>query len=162
MEPVCPPTGVVVAIEAISIEGGDIIWRKERRLPLVPFVAGSSAVGTVTEVGHQASGYKVGDRVATIFSGGAYAEKRAIPSRNSYGPLRKDSMVSPPPRYFPLSARLTSACFTREASRRTKRSSSMREPVGSTWPQSNLQSGRARASSRPHRTIAKSAVFVCA
>jgi NADPH2:quinone reductase len=78
-EPVCPPTGVVVAIEAISIEGGDIIWRKERPLPMVPFVAGSSAVGTVTEVGHQASGYKVGDRVATIFSGGAYAERRAMP-----------------------------------------------------------------------------------
>src|SRR5215210_5691383 len=50
-DPDCPDGHVVVDVEAISIEGGDLLHRAGADLPSTPHVVGYLAAGTISEVG---------------------------------------------------------------------------------------------------------------
>jgi NADPH2:quinone reductase len=70
------PGEVLVAVEAISLEGGDAI---SRRAPAAPgFVPGYQAGGRVVGLGAGVTRFQVGDRVATFGRDGSHAALRAV------------------------------------------------------------------------------------
>jgi NADPH2:quinone reductase len=83
-DPGCPDGHVVIDVEAISIEGGDLLHRAGAELPSVPHVVGYLAAGTIAEVGAGVEGRAVGDRVVTLNAAGSHASKRAVPAPSTW------------------------------------------------------------------------------
>jgi NADPH2:quinone reductase len=77
-DPVCPPGGVVIQVEAISIEGGDVLNRWRGALAHRPHIVGYQAAGVVIEAGPEVEGLEVGQRVATVGANGSHAARRAV------------------------------------------------------------------------------------
>ena len=78
-DPECPDGFVVIEVEAISIEGGDVLARAGSPPPSAPHVLGYLAAGTIIEVGAGVEGRLPGDRVVTLNQAGSHASKRAVP-----------------------------------------------------------------------------------
>ena len=83
-DPECPDGHVVVDVEAISIEGGDLLHRAGAELPSVPHVVGYLAAGTISDVGAGVEDRAVGDRVVTLNAAGSHASKRAVPALTTW------------------------------------------------------------------------------
>ncbi|MBV8685036.1 MAG: zinc-binding alcohol dehydrogenase family protein [Caulobacteraceae bacterium] len=83
-DPVCHPKGVLVRVEAVSIEGGDVLNRFGGPLVTRPHVVGYQAAGQIVEVGEEVTNFKVGDRVATCGAFGSHAELRSVPARGAW------------------------------------------------------------------------------
>ena len=83
-DPECPDGCVVVDVEAISIEGGDLLARAGSPPPSVPHIVGYLAAGTVTEVGAGVTDRAAGDRVVTLNMAGSHASKRAVPAISTW------------------------------------------------------------------------------
>ena len=81
-DPVCRPNGLLVRVEAISIEGGDTLHRAGGALTSERHIVGYQCGGTVVEVGAEAGGYgvAVGDRVVATMAHGSHAELVAVPA----------------------------------------------------------------------------------
>jgi NADPH2:quinone reductase len=81
-DPVCRPNGVLVSVEAISIEGGDTLNRGGGAMAGDPHIVGYQCAGTVVEVGSDAAGagVAVGDRVVATMAHGSHAELVAVPA----------------------------------------------------------------------------------
>jgi NADPH:quinone reductase len=79
-DPDCPDGCVVIDVEAISIEGGDLLARAQGDLPSTPHVVGYLSAGTVAEVGAGVEDRAVGDRVVALNAFGSHAAKRAVPA----------------------------------------------------------------------------------
>ena len=79
-DPECPDGCVVIDVEAISIEGGDLLARAGSPPPSVPHVVGYLAAGPVVEVGAGVDDRAVGDRVVALNMAGSHASKRAVPA----------------------------------------------------------------------------------
>lgn len=77
-DPTCPPNGVVIDVEAISIEGGDTLHRAGGEMAARPHVVGYQCAGTIREVGPQAEGRAVGQRVVACMMHGSHAERVAV------------------------------------------------------------------------------------
>ena len=75
-DPDCPDGCVLIEVEAISIEGGDVLARAGSPPPSVPYVVGYLAAGTVVEVGAGVEDRTTGDRVVTLNMAGSHASKR--------------------------------------------------------------------------------------
>lgn len=69
--------GVLIDVEAISIEGGDTLSRAGGALRTVPHIVGYQCAGTVVEVGRDVETFGVGDRVVTVGMDGSHAGQRA-------------------------------------------------------------------------------------
>ncbi|MDR3511603.1 MAG: zinc-binding alcohol dehydrogenase family protein [Caulobacteraceae bacterium] len=83
-DPQCHPKGVVIRVEAISIEGGDTLNRWRGALVTRPHVVGYQASGEIVEVGSEVANLRVGQKVATTNAFGSHAELRAVPARNCW------------------------------------------------------------------------------
>jgi NADPH:quinone reductase len=70
----------VIDVEAISIEGGDLLARAAGDVPAAPHVVGYLSAGTVSEVGPGVDGPAVGDRVVALNAAGSHAAMRAVPA----------------------------------------------------------------------------------
>jgi NADPH:quinone reductase len=81
-DPVCRSNGLLVQVEAISIEGGDTLNRGGGALIGDPHIVGYQCAGTVVEVGPEAgvAGVAVGDRVVATMAHGSHAELVAVPA----------------------------------------------------------------------------------
>jgi NADPH:quinone reductase len=79
-DPECPDGCVLIDVEAISIEGGDLLARAESPPPSVPHIVGYLAAGAVAEVGAGVEDRAVGDRVVTLFGAGSHASRRVVPA----------------------------------------------------------------------------------
>lgn len=81
-DPVCRSNGLLVQVEAISIEGGDTLNRGGGALIGDPHIVGYQCAGTVVEVGPEAgvAGVSVGDRVVATMAHGSHAELVAVPA----------------------------------------------------------------------------------
>lgn len=77
-DPECPDDGIVIQVEAVSIEGGDTLNRLGGELATTPHVVGYQAAGTILETGGNVKDLKVGQRVTTVNMYGSHAEKRAV------------------------------------------------------------------------------------
>src|SRR3954454_20858038 len=82
--PECPPAFVLVDVEAISIEGGDVLARAGSAPPSTPHVVGYLAAGTIAEVGAGVEDRAAGDRVVTLNAAGSHASRRAVPAMSTW------------------------------------------------------------------------------
>ncbi len=71
---------VVVKIQAAGVNFIDVYNREGRYKQALPFVLGQEGAGTVSAVGSDVHGLKVGDRVAYAMVMGSYAEYAAVPA----------------------------------------------------------------------------------
>jgi NADPH2:quinone reductase len=83
-DPDCHRKGIVIRVEAVSIEGGDTLNRFRGALMSKPHVVGYQAAGEVVEVGEEVDNIKVGDKVVTTGAFGSHAELRAVPARTAW------------------------------------------------------------------------------
>jgi NADPH2:quinone reductase len=83
-DPACPDGCVLMSVEAISVEGGDLLARAASPPPETPHIVGYLAAGTVLEVGGGVEGSAVGDRVVGLNMAGSHAAKRAVPAATTW------------------------------------------------------------------------------
>jgi NADPH2:quinone reductase len=83
-DPACHPAGVVIEVEAVSIEGGDTLNRTGGVLHTVPHIVGYQAGGTIVERGSNVAHLAVGQKVVTVNAFGSHAERRSVPARNAW------------------------------------------------------------------------------
>jgi NADPH:quinone reductase len=79
-DPVCPDGCVALDVEAISIEGGDLLARAASPPASTPHVVGYLCAGTVTEVGAGVKRPAIGERVVALNAAGSHAAKRVVPA----------------------------------------------------------------------------------
>jgi len=83
-DPQCAPNGIIIRVEAVSIEGGDTLNRMGGPLITKPHVVGYQAAGEVVEVGAEVKEFKVGDKAVTTGFNGSHAELRAVAARTAW------------------------------------------------------------------------------
>jgi NADPH2:quinone reductase len=83
-DPVCHRKGVVIRVEAVSIEGGDVLARWRGAMATRPHIVGYQAAGEIIEVGEEVANLRVGQKVATSASYGSHAELRGVPARSCW------------------------------------------------------------------------------
>src|SRR6185437_1796345 len=83
-DPECHRKGIVIRVEAVSIEGGDTLNRFRGQLVTKPHIVGYQAAGEVVAVGEEVDNIKVGDKVVTTGGFGSHAELRAVAARTAW------------------------------------------------------------------------------
>jgi len=83
-DPQAHPKGIVIRVEAVSIEGGDTLNRLRGALVTKPHVVGYQAAGEIVEVGAEVTNLKVGQKVVTTGAFGSHAELRAVAARAAW------------------------------------------------------------------------------
>jgi NADPH:quinone reductase len=83
-DPDCPQGCVLIGVEAISIEGGDLLARAGSPPATVPHVVGYLAAGTVAELGAGVEQFSVGERVVTMNAAGSHASARVVPAMSAW------------------------------------------------------------------------------
>jgi len=76
--------GIVIRVEAVSVEGGDTLNRQQGHMPATPHVVGYQAAGEVIAVGDEVQEFKLGQKVATTGNWGSHADLRAVPARTAW------------------------------------------------------------------------------
>ncbi len=79
-DPACAPGCVLIAVEAISIEGGDTLHRAGGILTSTPHIVGYQCAGTIREIGEGVSDRHVGQRVVATMMAGSHAELVVVPA----------------------------------------------------------------------------------
>jgi NADPH2:quinone reductase len=80
-DPPLTPDGVLIRVEAVSVEGGDTLHRAGGEVPSPPHIVGYQAAGTVLAAGDQVRGFAPGDQVVTVGTEGSHAELRVAGER---------------------------------------------------------------------------------
>jgi NADPH2:quinone reductase len=83
-DPVCHSRGILVDVEAVSIEGGDVLSRAGGVVVGRPYVVGYQTEGTIIEVGAEVTDREVGQRVVTVSPFGSHAALRTVPVTSSW------------------------------------------------------------------------------
>lgn len=83
-EPAVSSGDVLISVEAISVEGGDLISRRVMAPPRPCWTIGYAAAGIIRAVGSAIRNRKVGDRVAAIHMHGSHAELWAVPATRTW------------------------------------------------------------------------------
>ncbi|HEY3949551.1 zinc-binding alcohol dehydrogenase family protein [Phenylobacterium sp.] len=83
-DPQVHPKGIVIRVEAVSIEGGDTLNRFRGALVTKPHIVGYQAAGEIVEVGEEVTHLKVGDKVVTTGAHGSHAALRAVAARTAW------------------------------------------------------------------------------
>ena len=79
-DPVPQRGEVVVAVEAVSVEGGDLLHRRFIPPASIPHVVGYAAAGTVVAHGDGVAGLPIGTRVTTFAESGSHGSLRRVPA----------------------------------------------------------------------------------
>jgi NADPH2:quinone reductase len=77
-DPTLRPSGVIVDVEAISIEGGDTLNRLGGGMESTPHIVGYQCAGTITAVGAKVTDRQLGQRVVCTMAYGSHAERVAV------------------------------------------------------------------------------------
>src|SRR4051812_27076794 len=83
-DPECPDGCVLIDVEAISVEGGDLLHRAGSPPPSVPHIVGYLAAGTIAQTGAGVEDRAVGDRVVTLNSAGSHGSRRVTPAMTTW------------------------------------------------------------------------------
>jgi len=83
-DPVLRPGGVLIQVEAISIEGGDTLNRLGGAMTATPHIVGYQCAGTIVEVGPEVTDRSVGQRVVATMASGSHAELAAVPAGSTW------------------------------------------------------------------------------
>lgn len=84
LDPECQTAGVVIDVEAVSIEGGDVLNRAGGALVTEPHIVGYQCAGTVREVGENVKDREVGQRVVAVAPFGSHAEMTSVPAASTW------------------------------------------------------------------------------
>jgi NADPH2:quinone reductase len=79
-DPKLRPGGVIINVEAISIEGGDTLNRLGGAMPATPHIVGYQCGGTIRDVGANVTDRQVGQRVVCTMAHGSHAELASVPA----------------------------------------------------------------------------------
>jgi len=77
-DPACAPDGVVIDVQAVSIEGGDTLNRGGGLMARTPHIVGYQCAGVIREAGPQVQDRSVGQRVVAAMPFGSHAERVAV------------------------------------------------------------------------------------
>ena len=77
-------TSVLIGVEAVSIEGGDVLNRAGGDMPSKPHVVGYQCAGTIKQAGGNVTDRKVGDRVVATMPFGSHAELVSVSSMQTW------------------------------------------------------------------------------
>lgn len=83
-DPVLHPKGVLIEVEAISIEGGDTLNRLGGAMTASPHIVGYQCAGTIREVGADVTDREVGQQVVASVGNGSHAELVSAPARSTW------------------------------------------------------------------------------
>src|SRR4030095_3690644 len=83
-DPVIGDSDVLVRVQAISLEGGDLLNRRTGRPASTPHVVGYPAAGVVAGGGSKVERVVPGDRVAAFNWFGSHAELFAVPEAHAW------------------------------------------------------------------------------
>jgi NADPH2:quinone reductase len=108
-DPDCPEGCVLIDVEAISIEGGDLLARAGSPPPSVPHAVGYLAAGKVVEIGAGVEQFSLGDRVVTMNAAGSHAAVRAVPAMSAW--RIPDGMEAAPAACAPIAFGTAQECL---------------------------------------------------
>jgi NADPH:quinone reductase len=83
-DPQLMPSGIIIRVEAVSIEGGDTLNRQGGALASHPHIVGYQAAGEVVAVGAEVKDFKLGDKAVTTGFNGSHAELRSVAARTAW------------------------------------------------------------------------------
>jgi NADPH2:quinone reductase len=83
-EPELRPSGVLIDVAAVGVQGGDLLHRQGGVMPATPHVVGYQAAGVVQAVGDRVEALQPGDRVVATMGAGSHAEVVSVPERSAY------------------------------------------------------------------------------
>jgi NADPH2:quinone reductase len=75
---------VLIKVEAISIEGGDLSNRQLSSPPTEKHIVGYAAAGEIIELGAEVTGFELGQKVITFTWAGSHAELRAVAAATTF------------------------------------------------------------------------------
>ncbi|HYM14633.1 MAG TPA: zinc-binding dehydrogenase [Dehalococcoidia bacterium] len=76
--------GVLIDVQAIAIEGGDVLNRAGGAVTAHPHIVGYNCAGVVREVGAEVTGRKPGDRVTAMMASGSHASVVSVPATSTW------------------------------------------------------------------------------
>jgi NADPH2:quinone reductase len=76
--------GVVIDVQAISIEGGDTLNRAGGEMAAKPHIVGYQCAGVVREAGAEVTDRKPGDRVVALMAHGSHASVVSVPVQQTW------------------------------------------------------------------------------
>jgi NADPH2:quinone reductase len=80
----CHPRGVVIDVQAIGIEGGDVLNRAGGALTSKPHIVGYNCAGVIREIGAEVTDRAVGQRVTALMANGSHASMAAVPATSTF------------------------------------------------------------------------------
>ena len=83
-DPTCHPSGVLVDVGAVSIEGGDVLNRAGGPLASKPHIVGYQCAGVILEVGEKVTDRAVGQRVVAAMGFGSHASIVSVPASSTW------------------------------------------------------------------------------
>jgi NADPH2:quinone reductase len=83
-DPEVRPGGVLVEVQAVGVQGGDLLHRQRGDIPSTPHIVGYQAAGTVREVGEGVEGVDVGQPVVATMAAGSHAELVSVPAVSAW------------------------------------------------------------------------------
>src|SRR5258706_14302900 len=83
-DPECHRKGIVIRVEAGSIEGGDTLNRFRGALITKPHVVGYQAAGEGIQGGEEVQGIKAGYKAVTTGASGRHREPRPVAPRTAW------------------------------------------------------------------------------
>jgi NADPH:quinone reductase len=83
-DPVCHPSGVIIEVKAIGIQGGDTLHRQGGVLATTPHIVGYQAAGIIREVGERVTDREPGQAVVATMNSGSHASMVSVPAAATY------------------------------------------------------------------------------
>jgi NADPH:quinone reductase len=79
-DPELRPGGLIVAVQAVGVQGGDLLHRQRGEIPSAPHIVGYQAAGVVQELGEGVEGLADGQPVVATMPAGSHAELVSVPA----------------------------------------------------------------------------------
>jgi NADPH2:quinone reductase len=79
-DPELRPGGLIVEVQAVGVQGGDLLHRKRGEIPSAPHIVGYQAAGVVRELGEGVEGLAAGQAVVATMPAGSHAELVSVPA----------------------------------------------------------------------------------
>ncbi|HKA85416.1 MAG TPA: zinc-binding alcohol dehydrogenase family protein [Acidimicrobiales bacterium] len=83
-DPELRPGGVIVEVQAVGVQGGDLLHRQRGEIPSTPHIVGYQAAGVVRDVGDGVEGLAVGQPVVSTMAAGSHAELVGVPAASTW------------------------------------------------------------------------------
>ena len=83
-DPAVQPNGVLIDVQAIAIEGGDVLNRAGGAMTSKPHIVGYNCAGVVREVGAGVTDRNPGDRVTALMASGSHASMVSVPATSTF------------------------------------------------------------------------------